>query len=321
MQSNQEVMQTAQEPQKHDVVLSFSRIPPKTCAPGAFFALRVRATCEDMPFLTGLMTRLEDHEGKLLRPLRLIVTYPKHVDTDQVSFQAPTEPGTYTWTAVFPEQVLQGEIYREARTTFTFEVSKAHPVSLSVWNVPSAVSARDKFRVTVGAKCPAGCCLAGLTVRVLREDGQELASAKLGDTPMGVSGTMYWVDFPMKDMEEGRHTCRAELVLPQDDETHTAKDCEFTVNVREAAQFSAEVEVFSKASGKRIADADVMLHPWKARTDAQGKAVLRVPCGQYRLIVSGQDVYDTYGETVLVQSDVALKVYLADSPPPVDDAG
>ena len=58
--------------------------------------------------------------------------------------------------------------------------TEPHAAELTVWDVPSAAVAGERFRVSVGVRCSAGCGLGGHELGIFDQDGSQVGTVTLG---------------------------------------------------------------------------------------------------------------------------------------------
>ena len=88
---------------------------------------------------------------------------------------------------------------------------------------------------------------------------------------------------------------------------HEAATSTFSFRTVEPAGNAAIVTVVDRETEAPLLDADVHLGVYRAATDAEGKARVAVPAGEYDLYVRSPG-YTPYTEPVMVTGDVALRV-------------
>ena len=155
-------------------------------------------------------------------------------------------------------------------------------ISLAVWDVPMPVVAGETFSIKVGAKSASGRALAGRRVEVSDAAGAVVASGTLGDAPLAGTEALYWTAL--------------DVPAPA-----TAQVADYAVRfVRGAGARRRRVAVQRRGHGEARAHADrhrspsrdtaaalggveIRLGPFHARTDAAGRAELRVCKGEYQL--------------------------------------
>ncbi len=305
------------KPEEHDVTVSMVD-PPAEVNAGSSVALQSRVSCPSGCDLRGKVVRIIAQDAVVVEEIYLTQFYGLN-DTDVITVKAPTKPGEYTWTALFPAQEKGGRVHRESSASFSFVVKPHHATSMAVWDVPSAIPAGDRFRVKVGVKCSADCELADKQIEIYDHEGGRAATEKLGDVPWEGSSTLYWTEAQLESPgTEGyyRWTVKfpePDLELPHGDASYT-----FGFTTVGPPEHVVTVEVIDKDTKTPIENADVLLHPYRGNTDEGGMARLMVPKGEYKLYVS-KHKFETFQTTVEAASDVAVKAELLVAPVPDDD--
>ena len=92
----------------------------------------------------------------------------------------------------------------------------------------------------------------------------------------------------------------------------------FTVKVVQPPDHEVTVEAFDRDTQSPVAGAHVLLHPYRAFTDAQGIAKIKVAKGRYSLVVSGFN-YVAFRTILDVTGDVATRAELATEPEGLED--
>lgn len=191
-----------------------------------------------------------------------------------------------------------------------------HTTALVIWDVPSAIVAGERFRVSVGIKCSAACDLTNGAFAIDDHDGRQVATGTLpGDLWPGTAG-LYVAEVELQaPAQEGLYTWRvsgrhAELAVPHADGSTT-----FGVRVVTRPEHLVTIEAIDRDSGTPLPGARVVMHPYRAVTDERGTVQLRVAKGSYRLFVS-QTRYLTFGLTVDVSADMTTRAELLLEPIP-----
>ena len=202
------------------------------------------------------------------------------------------------------------------------EPQPAHPTSVAVWGVPSPVAAASPFTATVGVKCSAGCSLAGGPVVVRDGTGRDLGRGTLGAEPASGTRALYAATVILTaPPEPGVHAWTAafaarETAQPQEatDEPetpgHEAAACRFSFRTVEPPGNAVTVTVLDRDTESPLGNADVHLGVYRASTDAEGKARVEVPAGEYELYVRSPG-YIPYTQPLTVTGDGALRVAAA----------
>jgi hypothetical protein len=155
-------------------------------------------------------------------------------------------------------------------------------ISLSVWNVPMPVIAGKAFAVKVGAKSSANRVLSGCRVEVSDAAGSVVAVGTLGDAPWAGTEALYWaaLDVPApRAGQAGDYTVRC---VPADPSSEAVAS-RFSVTVREKPECTLAVQITEQTTAEALADVEIRLGPFHARTDASGHAEVRVCKGEYQL--------------------------------------
>jgi hypothetical protein len=258
------------------------RLKPERPEAGAEMEIRVAPADGAGAAPEGAVAVVRDADGQD------IATAPLQKNPDDGAIRAvlrlaaPDAIGDHRWSVSL--QDAGGEI---AAGVLTFAVG-AHAVRPSVWNLPPAITAGERFGFTVGLACAAGCAAAGWGFVLEDQDGRVLQSAMAGPEPLpgtaGVHGARIDVVAPS---EAGRHVWRLRPVQTGGDGLHAPVAVDVHLNVVRRPDRVIRVRARDAASGAPVARARVVAHPFRAMTDADGLAELAVPAGAYRLFVSG----------------------------------
>jgi hypothetical protein len=188
-----------------------------------------------------------------------------------------------------------------------------------VWSVPSATPVGEAFSFKVGIKCSAGCKLAGRRVAVFDHEGAQVAAGHLCDDPWPDTSALYFVELQAKaPRETGDYRWRIETPGSESGVPHAAGSSRLAVKVVPAADHEVTVEALDAETGAPIKGAHVLLHPYRALTDDNGVAKVRVAKGTYKLFVSGFN-YIAYENVIEVTDDLAIRAGLATEPEGPED--
>ena len=302
-----------EESQGHETSTSMVQAPGDELDAGVYIAFKVKVSCPSTCDLRGKIVKITAQDAAVQETF-LTEFYGTVNETDRLIVKAPTEPGEYTWTAVFPAQEKEGVLHQESSAPFSFIVKPHHATSMAVWDVPSAIAVGDRFRMKVGVRCSADCRLTDKQVEIYDHEGGKVATEKLGDVPWPDTGTLYWAEVELKSPDtEGYYKWEArfpepDLELPHEEASHT-----FGFRTGKPPEHVVTVEVLDKDTKTPIKNADVLLHPYRGYTDEGGVAKIGVPEGDYKLYVSKNE-YKTFQTTVKAASDVAVKAELLVAP-------
>jgi hypothetical protein len=191
---------------------------------------------------------------------------------------------------------------------------QCHETSVVTWDVPSAIVAGERFRITVGLKCASECPLARGRVGVYDHAGARLAVGTLpGDLWPGTTG-VYATEVELTaPAEEGLYTWSIKGPEGEPAAPHGESAATFVVRVVSRPDHLVTVETLDAERRVPLAGARVVMHPYQAMTDPRGVAQLRVAKGTYRLFVS-ETGYMTFGMAVEVSGDLTTKAELVLEP-------
>ena len=189
--------------------------------------------------------------------------------------------------------------------------AEPHAARVVVWDVPPAVAAGERFRITVGIKCSSECRLANGRFDVYDHTGARAATGALsGDQWPGTSGLFVGhveLDAPAGD---GLYTWSVRGPDAWVAGPHAEGTASVGIRVVASPEHLVTIEAIDAESGVPLAGARVVMHPYHAVTDERGVAEVRVAKGAYRLFVS-QTRYLTVGTPVEVGANLTTRVELS----------
>ena len=277
--------------------------------------LEVGVSCPESCDLRGSMVRIIAEDAAVLIEVELAEFDGTVSQTGEFQVQAPTDPGEYMWTAVFPAQEKEGILHEQSSTPLSFIV-KPHSTSIAVWDVPSPVAFGDKFRIKVGVKCSAECELKDKEVDVFDHGGRKVASGALGGAPWSDTRALYWREVGLEAPgEEGHYVWRVEFPKPDLDLPHEEASYSFSFTTGRPPEYLVTVEVTGQDTKAPLRRAHVLLRPesgfpYRGFTDESGVAKVEVPKDKYALLVSKGKDYDTFRTTVDANGNVTVKAEL-----------
>ncbi len=281
---------------------------------GSEVTFKVWVSCSGECDLRGHHVRLVTHDDDLTRELEITEFDGTDNETAECVMRAPVEPGAYAWRVLFPEQERGGTIHAEDAEPFLFVV-RPHRISLAVWELPSPVVVATPLRFRVGATCVAQCSLAGKEVDVLDAEGAQVGRATLGEVPLPGAAALYWADVTVEaPRAEGLHKWSARMPAPELTYEHDEAVYPFVFRTVGPADHVVTVEVVDLQDGGPVEQADVLMHPYRARTDTNGVARLEVRRGEYELRVTKGNI-GAYETTIVVESDLSVQAKVLDIPP------
>lgn len=168
-------------------------------------------------------------------------------------------------------------------------VPDVHALELTLWDVPSAIGAGERFTVYVGARCSAGCDLGGKALSLFDRHGASVCTVKLGCEVYPGTEALYFAHAEARaPLEAGSHPWEARMESWAAASLHAACTFPLALNVVAAPDCEITVSVIDRESQTPISGARVVMHPYRAVTDGNGMAKLKVCRGPYDLLVSGR---------------------------------
>lgn len=274
-------------PHTHATRIVLGEPTDETLRVGACFEIAVDVACE--------------HGCELAPPVALSLEGPDGLTRDveliegRLAVTAGTTPGKQAWSIRFAESSHGDVTHLAAHRTLSLDVA-AHSTSLAVWAIPDVVVAGTRFAFKVGASSTAGLVLGGQTIEIRDADGAVLARSTLGDRPSQGTSALHWAEVEAEAPgQPGIVQLSASLATTGLSLAHDIEPVGFTVSIADVPQHSIEVTVHVPATGVAVAEAVVRVGAFRATTDANGRAVLKVPPGTFTIEVwkHGFDVPDT----------------------------
>jgi hypothetical protein len=295
-----------------------AEVTPHEADAGGELTVVVRASCSDGCDLQGQGVSIRNEDGTELAVAELGEVEGDAYTTGAVALQAPLDVGEHVWRAVLVAIEKDGVLHEEVDTAFAFS-AQAHAASVNIWGVPSAIPVGESFSFKVGIKCSAGCKLTGRQVAVFDHEGVQVAAGHLCDDAWPDTSALYFVELQGETPgATGDYRWRVEAPGSESGVPHAAGSSTFAVKVVAAADHEVTVEAFDVENGAPIKGAHVLLHPYRALTDNNGMANVRVAKGVYKLFVSGFN-YIAYENVIDVASNMAIRAGLAAEPEGQED--
>jgi hypothetical protein len=285
---------------------------------GGVITLSAEVGCIPAHDLSGRPLQVRDHTGALVETIPFTAFDGEVSTTAQATVRAPEEPGSYTWSATVAEgaddTASDDDLHVGDATSFTVSVSP-HTTRLLAWDVAPTIEAGHRFGMKVGVKCSSGCDMTGRPFEIFDHADARVASGTLsGDISPGSEG-LYYAALDLSAPEaEGLHTWRVEVPRGEGKYPHKAATAPFNVRVVAPAEFTVRIEAWDKEKDAPLPNMSVTMHPYRATTDAQGIAEVRVPKGTYSIFVSGPGYYPVQRE-MEVAEDVSTRAPLEKEPP------
>jgi hypothetical protein len=301
----------------HDHCTCTVEVSPDEVDAGADITLNVRAACSGG--LRGPSVSIRDQEDIELARAELTRSEGGAYQSDDIVLASPRAVGEHVYRAVLVAADKDGALQERAATDVRFVV-KPHAALLNVWGLPSAVAAGERFSFTVGAKCSAGCDLGGRELRILY--GSDVRAAKLGRDIWPGTDALYFAEVEAQaPLTAGSHRWEVRTAAWDSELPHAAGASDFVIRVVDAPDCEVTVEAIDREKQAPIKNARVVMHPFRAMTDENGIAKLKVTRGQYDILVSASK-YVPVSTAVEVTADMISKAELDVDPPwvPPDEA-
>jgi hypothetical protein len=293
-------------------------VSPSELDAGAELTVTVRVSCTDGCDLRGQGVSIRHRDDAELATAELGEFDGERCATSTLTLRAPLEAGEHVYRAVLDAQEKDGVLHEATATEFSF-AAKPHATSVNVWGLPSAIAAGERFRFKVGIKCSAGCELAGRPLSVLVDEGVQVGAAGLRDDVWPGTSALYFAEVEAQAPHAtGDHEWRVETPKSEAGVFHAAGSFGFTVKVVSPPDHEVTVEAFDSETRTPIAGAHVLLHPYRALTDENGQAKIKVAKGRYKVFVSGFQ-YIAYHGVIDVTGDVTARAELASEPEGQED--
>ncbi|MCW5714678.1 MAG: carboxypeptidase regulatory-like domain-containing protein [Bauldia sp.] len=257
-------------------------------------------TAGELPPVTRLTTDSEQYD-------------PRHGSVDlrpsvEIMVPAPASVGSFAWTLALPSNAIDGIWHNAASLGFRF-ATREHLTSLAVWDNPTPLAVGSSHDIKVGAKCSAGCPLAGETVEVIDAEGAVVGRAQLGATPWPGTASLYWTSLLLRAPDqEGHYRWSARMAGPALGLPHgTPVPTAFSFVVTKRAEHQVAISVVDADSGAPVGNAQIRLGPFRAATNRAGLATIALPPGDFNLKVF-KDNYEVRDQALAVSDDVNVVV-------------
>jgi hypothetical protein len=299
--------------EQHGRITCLVDASPEVVDAGTELALTARVSCSPACDLEGHTLVVRDPAGADVGTVALRAFDGTTNESDEFVVKAPVKAGPCTWLVVCAATVKDGVAYTEVTTPVTVAV-EPHTTSVVAWDVPPAVEAGERFRIKIGVKCSSECALADRAFNVLDHEGACVATGMLtGDCWPGTTG-LRRADVELQaPAGEGLYAWSVEC--PQWDVGIPHGECSVTLGVRvvRTPESLVTVEAVDSERQAPLSGARVVMHPYRAVTDARGVAAMRIAKGAYTLFVSHTG-YLTRGLPLDVSGDVTTRVELGLEP-------
>jgi hypothetical protein len=298
----------------HETSLSMVETAPAKFDAGTDMVLRVRVSCSSACDLRGKMVKIIT-QGTAIKEMGVELTEfdGETTETDEFVVKAPAKPGEYTWTVLFLACEDEGVQHAQSTAAFNFTV-KAHQVFMSVWGITSPVVTGERFTATIGAKCSAGCSLAGLPFVIEDNENQQIATNNLWKEELAQTRGLYWAEQELvAPSEEGLYEWSAKVITSDLKLQHEVTPKQFPFFATRPPDHVATVQVVDKNEKTPLKNADIYLDRRRASTDEHGIAKIGVTKGTHELHIAKKH-YEPFQMTVEVDGDVTVTAELIFDP-------
>lgn len=182
----------------------------------------------------------------------------------------------------------------------------ANTISLAVWDVQMPVTAGERFTIKAGATAAART-----TIEVLDAAGTVVAWGALGNEPYKGTQGLYWASLDMAaPAEQGvaEYTVRA-----------GGASSRFSIAAAGKPEHTLTVTVTEKQTNEALADVEVRLGPFHARTGTDGRAAIRLCKGDYQLHL-WRTAHIAQPQAVQIGGDTSLALTMTHVPEEHPDA-
>ena len=191
----------------------------------------------------------------------------------------------------------------------------AHAVELTVWNVPPTAVAGERLVVSVGAKCSGGCNLGGRELSIFDANGAVAGAGKLGHDVCHGTEALYFAQVEVSaPLDVDSHPWQAKIAGWEGELPHVSASFPLTIRVVPTPDCEVTIKAVDREKQTPIAGARIVMHPYRAVTDDNGIAKIRMAKGLYDMLVSGAK-YQPVCVSVEVTTDMITNAALdADQP-------
>lgn len=263
--------------------------------------------------LVGCSLRIEDETGGVVAAGAFSTSEDGTDAFAAFEVTAPLRAGSHQWR-VFMGSSVAAPVDGASLGVISLTVCPQE-THITVWDVPSTLLAGQTFAVKVGVKASVAGSLAGTLVTIHDADGGQLSAAEASDATLPGSDGLHLVELQLSaPASEGLHSWEARASGAASPASRTDASVAFAVRVVPRPDVSLTIEALDAEDGTPIRNARVVLHPYRALTDADGVAVLRIASGNYTLFVSARG-HESASWSLAVTQDTAWRALLVREPP------
>ena len=306
-----------EQPPVHRIALSLPQPMPPQVTAGVRLTFAIHAACPHGCDLGGLPVHVTAR-GDVLAEAELAsgegaAGASATGAAVELQVRAPVQAGEHAWSVHCPRHESGGIVHEQASLPLRFR-TVPHAGSLAVWDVPSPTPAGRPLHVKIGARCAAGCGLAGRRVEVRDETGATIGGGTLGETPWTGTSALYWTSAELPaPAAEGVHSRTAVLVGPDAGPPHEAAPAAFTFRADRTPAHRATVRVIDERERAPVAGVEVRFGRYMASTDEHGVAEVALPPGTFEVGIR-KNGFRAEPLRVTVDGDVAVEIGAATCP-------
>ncbi len=290
-------------------------VSPSEVDAGAELRLKGKVSCSAPFDLRGQVLLIKDHDAAMVARIELTEFDGVANETSAFVVRAPVKPGAYSWLATFSADAEKGISRQELSSPFSFTVNP-HRTTLLVWDVPSTITAGEKFSIKVGMKCSSECGVVDTEVGIFDHKASQVTTAMINGDIWPGSSALYFTEVELEApaQESGYCTWEARVRESETEIPHAEATATFGIRLVPPPECLVTLEVFEADRRTPIKAANVVMHPYRTITDERGVAELRVPKGTYNVLVSASN-HEPVSRTVEVTDDIITRTELALEPP------
>lgn len=272
---------------QHRLIVSMQAEPADEVYAGDDIAVRAMARCTQACDLRGQNLLVASHDGNVIKRVELTEFDGECNETHEFTIRAPNKAGRFAWSVSYASKEQESVVHEESSAKFAHTVMP-HPTRMVIWGIPSAVAAGDTFSINVGLKCAANYVVSERKVAIYDETGTCLSSSVVGDDVWpGTKGLRFTTIEIVAPSSRGYYKWEVKSPEVDSEPQQEATSRTIGVNVVSAPEHPVTIEVIDTDDNEPVEGAHILMHPFRARTDQCGRALLKVPSGEYRLQVSG----------------------------------
>ena len=301
----------------HELCTCTVEVSPDEADAGTDITLNVHVTCSRKEGLREPRVSIRDHEGAELAQAELTKADDDDGDgyaSDDIVLTAPRSAGEHVYRAVVLAADKDGALHEQASTDVRLVVT-LHAAELNVWDIPSTIVAGGRFKFMVGVRCSAGCCLTSQGLSILDQEGSQRGAANLGRDVWPETDALYVAEIEGEAPQAaGAYQWEVRTAAWDCELPHAAGSLAVSVRVVNPPDCEVTVEAVDREKQTPIKGARVIMHPYRAVTDENGIARVKVTKGQYDILVSASK-YLAASTTAEVTADMVTRAELEVDPP------